>query len=64
MAHMDYPSIWMIYPQRIQYGSERAPGLALPPRETPRRYASMANKQAVGASIRAYEAYMPMFEHP
>ena len=34
----------------------RAPDLVLPPRETPRRYASMAQKEAIGASVRACEA--------
>ena len=31
----------------------RAPDLDLPPRETPRRYTSMAQKEAIGASVRA-----------
>ena len=31
----------------------RAPDLVLPPRETPRRYASMTQKEAIGASVRA-----------
>ena len=29
-----------------------------------RRYALMAQKEAIGASVRACEALMPMFEHP
>ena len=34
----------------------RAPDLVLPPRETLRRDASMAQKEANGASVRAHEA--------
>ena len=41
-----------------------APDLVLPPRETTRRYAAMAPKEAIVTSVRACEAYMPMCEHP
>ena len=36
--------------------SARAPDLDYAPREPPSRYASMAQKKPVGASVRVYEA--------
>ena len=42
----------------------RAPDLDYAPREPSRRYASMAQKKSVGASVRAYGTGTPMFEHP
>ena len=66
MAHMDRISMGGIHGvHAVQFQARaRAPDLVLPPRETPRRYASMAQKEALGASVRAYKAQMPMFEHP
>ena len=58
MVHMDRISMGGMY---IVHGMQfqarvRAPDLVLPPRETPRRYASSAQKEAIGASVRACEA--------
>ena len=58
MAHMDRISmdgVYGVHAIRFQ-ARARAPDLILPPRETPRRYASMAQKEAIGASVRACEA--------
>ena len=58
MAHMDrirMGDIHGVHAIRFQ-ARARAPDLVLPPRETPRRYASMAQKEAIGASVRACEA--------
>ena len=58
MAHMDRISmgdIHGVHAIRFQVRA-RAPDLVLPPRETPRRYASMAQKEATGAYVRACEA--------
>ena len=69
MAHMDrirMVDMYGVHEIRFQ-ARARAPDLVLPPRETPRRYAPLShsvNKEAIGASVRAREAYMPMFEHP
>ena len=58
MAHMDRISMGGVYGvHHIRFQARaRAPDLILPPRETPRRYASMAQKEAIGASVRACEA--------
>ena len=64
MAHMDRISMGDMYGVHEIRFQARAPDLVLPPRETPRLYASMAQKEAIGASVRACEAQMPMFEHP
>ena len=58
MAHMDRISMGDMYGvHEIRFKARaRAPDLTLPPRETPRRYASMAQKEAIGASVRACEA--------
>ena len=58
MAHMDrirMGDMYGVHEIRFQ-ARARAPDLVLPPRETPRRYASMAQKEAIGASVRACEA--------
>ena len=58
MAHMDRISMsgmHRVHGIRFQ-ARARAPDLVLPPRETPRRYAPMAQKEAIGASVRACEA--------
>ena len=60
MDHMDMDRISMggvygVHHIRFQ-ARARAPDLILPPRETPRRYASMAQKEAIGASVGACEA--------
>ena len=55
MGHMDRISmrdIHGVHALRFE-ARTRAPDLVLPPRETPRRYASMAQKEALGASVRA-----------
>ena len=55
MAHMDRISMgdmYEVHEIRIQ-ARARAPDLVLPPQETPGRYASMAQKEAIGASVRA-----------
>ena len=44
--------------------SARAPELDYAPREPSRRYASMAQKEPIGASVRAYGTVIRMFEHP
>ena len=66
MAHMNRISMRDMYGvHAIRFQARaRAPDLVLTPRETPRRYASMAQKEGIGASVRACEAQMPMFEHP
>ena len=58
MAHMDRISMGCIHGVHgIQFQARaRAPDFILPPRETPRRYASMAQKEAIEASVRACEA--------
>ena len=58
MDHMDRISMGGVYGvHHIRFQARaRAPDLVLPPRETPRRYASMAQKEAIGASVRACEA--------
>ena len=58
MAHMDRISMGGIHGvHAIRFQARaRAPDLMLPPRETSRRYASMAKKEAIGASVRAWEA--------
>ena len=58
MAHMNRISMGDMYGVHgIRFQARaRAPDLVLPPRETPRRYASMAQKEAIGASVRACEA--------
>ena len=58
MAHMDRISMGDMYGVHVIrfQARARAPDLDLPPRETPRRYASMAQKEAFGASVRACEA--------
>ena len=58
MAHMDRISMGGVYGvHHIRFQARaRAPDLILPPRETPRRYASMAQKEAIGASVRSCEA--------
>ena len=51
MAHMDRISMGDMYGvhDEIRFQARaRAPDLVLPPRETPRRYASMAQKEAIG----------------
>ena len=55
MAHMDRTSMGDIHGvHAIRFQARaRAPDLVLPPRETPRRYASLAKKEAIGASVRA-----------
>ena len=63
MAHIDRISMGDMYGvHAIRFQARaRAPDLVLPPRKTHRDaigYASMAQKEAVGASVRAYEAYM------
>ena len=58
MAHMDrinMGDMYGVHNTRLK-ARARAPDLVLPPRETPRRYASMAQKEAIGASVRACEA--------
>ena len=54
MAHMDRISMGDIHGvHAIRFQARaRAPDLVLHPRETPRRYASMAQKEAIGASVR------------
>ena len=42
----------------------RAPELDYAPREPSRRYASMAQKEPIGASVRAYGTVIRIFEHP
>ena len=42
----------------------RAPELDYAPREPSRRYASMAQKEPIGASVCAYGTVIRMFEHP
>ena len=42
----------------------RAPELDYAPREPSRRYASMAQKEPIGASVRAYRTVIRIFEHP
>ena len=44
--------------------SARAPELDYAPREPSRRYASMAQKEPIGASACAYGTVIRMFEHP
>ena len=58
MAHMDRISMGDMYGvHTIRFQARaRAPDLVLPPRETPRLYASMAQKEAIGASARVCEA--------
>ena len=58
MAHMDRIRMGGVYGvHHIRFQARaRAPDLILPPRETPRRYASIAQKEAIGASARACEA--------
>ena len=59
MAYVDRISMCVLYIWSAQVrflARARALDLALPPRETPGRYASMAQKEAVGGSVRAYEA--------
>ena len=58
MTHMDRVSMGDIHGVHgIRFQARaRAPDLVLPPRETPRRYASMAQHEAIGASVRACEA--------
>ena len=66
MVHMDRISmgdIHGVHEIRFQVRA-RAPDFVLPPQGTPKRYASMAQQEAIGASVRAHAAYMPMFEHP
>jgi hypothetical protein len=58
MTQMDRISmgdIHGVHAIRVQ-ACARAPDLVVPPRETPRRYASMAQKEAIGASVRSCEA--------
>jgi hypothetical protein len=62
MVHMDRISMGDIHGVHVTMHDIRfqarasAPDLVLPPRETPRRYASMAQKEAIGAFVRACEA--------
>ena len=56
MAHMDrinMGDMYGVHNTRLK-ARARAPDLVLPPRETPD--ASMAQKEAIGASVRACEA--------
>ena len=53
MAHVDRISMGDLHGVHAIRFQARAPDLVLPPRETPRRYASMAQKEAFGASVRA-----------
>ena len=66
MVHMDRISMGYTHGEHTLrlLARARAQELVLPPRETLSRYASMGSKEAIGASVRAFEAQMPMFEHP
>ena len=58
MAHIYHTIIYSVCGEDIQRfrTRARAPNLVLLPQETPRRYASMDQKVAIGASVRACEA--------
>jgi hypothetical protein len=66
MAHMKRMVIWdMLVGLRTRLRpSARAPDLDYAPREPSRRYASMAQKEPIGASLRAHGTGIRMFEHP